>query len=335
MKKFKILIIMILASVLFIPGVIAQTNYNVKFNKNGGTGKTASVVCTTNKNCKLTANAFKKNGYVFDGWNTKKNGKGITYKNKQKVKNITNKESITLYAIWKPITYTVKFDGNGKTSGKIKNLKMTYDKKVKLTKNAFKKTGYLFVGWNTKKNGKGTTYKDAAKVKNLTKKNKATVTLYAMWKPITYTIKFNGNGKTTGENKNITCLYDSTCKILTSDFKQKGYTFTSWNTKADGSGITYNANQNVKNLTNKNNGEIELYAMWTNNNKDLIGTWAYNTNEEVIRFTDTTLYPDISDKEESEYYVENSIIYLSGAELEFKIVNGKLYLGNREFIKIK
>ena len=39
----------------------------------------------------LKANGFKCKGYTFKGWNTKKNGKGKTYKNKAKIKNLTTK----------------------------------------------------------------------------------------------------------------------------------------------------------------------------------------------------------------------------------------------------
>mgnify|MGYP003426783364 CR=1 FL=1 len=81
--------------------------------------------------------------------------------------------------------YHVKFNGNGATSGSVKTLKKcSYGKKYKLTANKFKKKGYKFVGWNTKKNGKGKMYKNKAKIKNLTSKNGKTVTLYAQWKKI-------------------------------------------------------------------------------------------------------------------------------------------------------
>ena len=36
--------------------------------------------------------------YLFNGWNTKADGSGQSYENKEKVKNITTDESITLYA---------------------------------------------------------------------------------------------------------------------------------------------------------------------------------------------------------------------------------------------
>ena len=59
---------------------------------------------------------------------------------------------------------------------------MTYDTAVKLTGNAFKRTGYQFNGWNTKADGTGTSYTNKEEVKNLAAKEGKTVTLYAQWK---------------------------------------------------------------------------------------------------------------------------------------------------------
>ena len=54
--------------------------------------------------------------------------------------------------------------------------------KYTLRKNKYVRKGYVFQGWNTRKNGKGTSYKNKGSVKNLTSKNGKTVTLYAQWK---------------------------------------------------------------------------------------------------------------------------------------------------------
>ena len=81
--------------------------------------------------------------------------------------------------------YSIKFVGNGATSGKMKALtKRSYGKTYTLTKNTYKKKGYKFVGWNTKADGSGTWYKNKAKVKNLTKTDGKTIKLYAQWKKV-------------------------------------------------------------------------------------------------------------------------------------------------------
>ena len=161
--------------------------YTIKFNGNGAASGSMKTLknCQYDKSYTLKSNAFKKNGYTFAGWNTKKDGSGKTYKNKAGVKNLTTKSggTVTLYAQWKANQYTVKFNGNGASSGSMKTLKnCQYGKNYKLKSNAYKKKGYTFAGWNTKKNGSGKTYKNKAQIKNLTTKSGGTVTLYAQWK---------------------------------------------------------------------------------------------------------------------------------------------------------
>ena len=48
--------------------------------------------------------------------------------------------------------------------------------------------------------------------------------------------------------------------IYTNDFKRTGYTFTGWNTKADGSGNTYQPGKEVSWVDN-----VTLYAQWKKN----------------------------------------------------------------------
>lgn len=77
-------------------------------------------------------------------------------------------------------TYTVKFRGNGATSGKTESKKMKRGVSTKLPKNRYKKKGYTFICWNTKKDGTGKSYANKQAVKNIAAAGKS-ITLYAMW----------------------------------------------------------------------------------------------------------------------------------------------------------
>ena len=175
----------------------------------------------------LTDNAFKRTGYSFTSWNTKADGSGTKYTNKQSVKNLTttNGATIALYAQWTPDSYTIKFNGNGSTSGSMSDLKMTYDVAKNLTANAFKKTGYTFKNWNTKADGTGTSYADKQSVKNLPVSSGNTITLYAQWTPINYTVRFNGNGSTSGTMADQKMTYDTAANLTANAFKKTGYVF--------------------------------------------------------------------------------------------------------------
>lgn len=80
--------------------------------------------------------------------------------------------------------YTIKFDKNGAKKGAMPQITCAGGIKTKLPANKFKRANYKFVGWNTKKNGKGTAVANQGTVKKLAHKDGAVVTLYAQWKKV-------------------------------------------------------------------------------------------------------------------------------------------------------
>lgn len=176
-----------------------------------------------------------------------------------------NSQKGVVYQVWldNSIQYTIKYHGNGATGGSTANSSHTYDVAKELTPNGFTKTGYVFDGWNTKPDGKGTGYADKQSVKNLTSTNGDIINLYAQWAPITYTIEYNGNGAIGGATPSVTHTYDKPGKIQENGFIRDNFRFVEWNTKPDGSGTTYTPGQEVVNLTTKPNDKIVLYAVWT------------------------------------------------------------------------
>ena len=247
--------------------VLPNGAYNICFDKNGApSGSTEAMLnCKLGKGVKLIENGFSKQGYVFDCWNTMPDGTGKKYKNKATVKNIAKEgETLTLYAIWKPIKYTINFKGNKSTSGKMSTLKCNYDSSYTFKANAFKKKGYSFVNWNTQIDGTGKSYINQAVVQNLTINNNEKIYLYAQWRPNTYSLEFNGNGAEYGSTmKQQGCKYGTEYNLNANGFRKTGYTFASWNTKINGKGKKYKNQATVKNMTDKDAENIVLYAIWT------------------------------------------------------------------------
>lgn len=234
--------------------VAPSKKITITYNGNGATsGKMSKQTGYTNSTITLKKNAFKKTGYSFAGWNTKKNGKGSSYTNKQKVSSFTG--NVTLYAQWETPTYkiTYKLDG-GKNN---KSNPATYKKTTKtITLKKPTKTGYTFKGWYSDKKFK-------KKVTAIKKGSTGNKTLYAKWEANKYTIKFNGNGSTKGKMSSLTnCKYGKSYKLTANKFKKSGYTFVGWNTKKNGKGKSYKNKQSIKNLTSKNRGTVTLYAQW-------------------------------------------------------------------------
>ena len=94
---------------------IANT-YTVHFDGNGYTsGSMDDQLFTYDVSQNLNNNEFKKTGHTFAGWNTKADGTGTSYTDRQSVSNLssTNNATVTLYAQWTLNTYTVKWFVNG------------------------------------------------------------------------------------------------------------------------------------------------------------------------------------------------------------------------------
>ena len=169
------------AKIKYVRPAYTKNLYQVAFNANGGTGTMTAQKLYRDSSNGLKANAFKRTGYTFVGWNTKKDGTGKNYRNKVRVKNLgATGKTVTLYAKWKPQPYKVAFNANGGT-GTMSAQTMARDTSTALKANTFKRKGYTFASWNTKKNGTGKNYGNKVRVKNLGAPGK-TVTLYAKWK---------------------------------------------------------------------------------------------------------------------------------------------------------
>ena len=80
-----------------------------------------------------------------------------------------------------------------------------------------------------------------------------------------YTVTFSGNGSDGGSMADQVFLYEETGNLTTNIFTRTGFTFTGWNTAADGNGTPYADGASVQNLTDAAGGTATLYAQWTVN----------------------------------------------------------------------
>ena len=176
--------------------------YTINFDGNGATGGNMQPLpMQYDKEKNLTANEFSKEGYTWAGWNTKANGNGTGYTDKQAVRNLTseNNGSVTLYAQWTPIAYRIQFDKNRTdATGETASMGMTFGVAKNLTENGFTSPSSKFNCWNSKPDGSGQAYANGQSVKNLTKAPNDIVTLYAQWNTNSYTVTFvdGRDGKT-------------------------------------------------------------------------------------------------------------------------------------------
>ncbi len=84
--------------------------------------------------------------------------------------------------------YTINYDGNEKTSGSMSSETAYGNVSWGLSANKFSRTGYLFVGWNTKADGSGSSYTEKGLLP--AKTNTTAVTVYAQWAYTNPTVYF-------------------------------------------------------------------------------------------------------------------------------------------------
>lgn len=230
--------------------------YRVHFDANGGTGTMQEESFTYGKSRALLKNRFKRKGCVFAGWNTQKDGSGIAYEDKQKVKSLTSEDggTVYLYAMWQGNSYSVKYDGNGATEGTMPDSQHVYGTLSQLSVNRYKRKGYTFAGWNTKRDGTGKSYGNGAAVKNLTSSKNKTIILYAKWKVITYKITYKpGKGKLA---KTAPKTYTAATRTFTLPKPaRKGYDFDGWYRDKG-------LKKRIDQVKTGQTGNLTVYAKW-------------------------------------------------------------------------
>ena len=226
---------------------------------NGTVNKTSFTMHNGRAVGTLPTPVSSRKNYTFTGWYTAATGGTKVYSTTKLTK------SMTLYAQWKKITYTINFNANGGTVG-VEKKWVEYGNPMEFMPTP-KREGYTFTGWYTAKTG-------GTKVYSTTKPTKS-MTLYAQWKIKTYTINFDGNGGTVGVEKKWVDHGNAMNFMPTP--KRTGYTFTGWYTAKTGGSKVYSTTKVTKNMT--------LYAQWKKNTC----TITFNANGGKVSTTSKTV----------------------------------------------
>ena len=233
------------------------TQFSVNYEANGGTGQHSdnNIDDGTQYTVETDTNTgISRTGYTFTGWNTEAGGGGTDYMSGSQTIITGN---LTLYAQWSIIElFTVNYEANGGTGqysdGNISG-GTQYTVKTRAATGIIR-NGYTFTGWNTAANGSGTAYQPGAVIAI-----NNNVTLYAQWKRAGCDINYNSNGgKGHYSDEDVAVGTQYTVKTqAATGITRTGYTFTGWNTAADGKGTAYAAGSKFNVTT-----DLTLYAQW-------------------------------------------------------------------------
>lgn len=274
----------------------------ITYNANGGSGTLAAnsgspsiqsfgttAVQVGNAEAPFTLSSgegFSSHNNPVSYWNTKRDGSGQTYILSQSI-NINSDLDLYAQYNYNDSKYSLDFDANvpklssSKITGKLPDSMLNIPGGKIIT---MPSAGVNLVGWHNdgkwykNKVGKGISYSFGTTQKNIGLMEHLTI-LYLNWTPNTYKVvyeankPFNASNNVTGtiigrdlDRNDLTnasmYTYDVSGTLAKNMYALKGWKFTGWNTKADGSGKEYIDRAEVKNLTTEDNGIVHLYAQW-------------------------------------------------------------------------
>ena len=175
--------------------------YEIAFDANKPSNASSSVTGTapsnvlenTGSNVTMPANPFTLRGWTFVSWNTKADGTGRSFEaGKTATKpDLATSGVATLYAIWKPWTYTVTFMTVGPNAthpnvGTAQTITVSYDSGTTLPVIDRELNGYTFIGWTYS----NYTYVVGDKIDNFASADGQSFGLLPKWEAKSYTIKF-------------------------------------------------------------------------------------------------------------------------------------------------
>ena len=230
-----------------------------------------------NNNIYINSATPVKKGCKFLGWSTSANG-DVVYQPGAEYKNDQNGGTVTLYAKWTTWKHTVTYDKNVPANSKktdVKNMPgnqtKIYDQNLTLQSNVPTRIGYTFVKWTTNKDGTGTAYQPGSQYSYNRDSDGGTVTLYAVWTPWKYTVRYDKNVPANSSSQTVSNMPTDQTKteevVLTLSSNKpnrNGYIFNGWQAQINGKAVDYQPGAKLSyDVDDKDGSTIILKAQWT------------------------------------------------------------------------
>lgn len=232
----------------------------------------------TDSNVYINSATPVKKGCKFLGWNTKKDGSGKTYQPGDLYDVNQDGGNATLYAKWTAWKHTVTYDKNVPANSKktdVKNMPgnqtKIYDQNLTLQSNVPTRIGYTFVKWTTNKDGTGTAYQPGSQYSYNRDSDGGTVTLYAVWTPWKYTVRYDKNVPASSSSQTVSNMPADQTKteevnltLSSNKPSRNGYIFNGWQAQINGKAVDYQPGATLSyDVDDKDGSTIILKAQWT------------------------------------------------------------------------
>lgn len=182
-----------------------QTIFCITLEKENGIGGSDSVLVELDKPMP-SAEAPVKENYIFQGYFTGRNGTGVQYYNADmsSAHNWDIESSVELYAYWKGVQSYVYFEFQGGIANTLR-LYVEYGKPLPNVA-APKRENYVFQGYYSMPNGKGTQYYDSNMNSVMDWNNVIDTKLYAYLRGIPIMLDLDMQGGI-GNNNKVVAIY--------------------------------------------------------------------------------------------------------------------------------
>ena len=249
-----------------LAGATAGNNVSLR-----GITMSVTKTLTWNSVCGVSPTPTRE-GYNFKGWSTESEGSAQDFSNK-KYSSVFGKEDGWLYAIWeiKQFTITTEAGAHGTITesmtvdwGTTATVEMKPDE-------GYRVATYSIDGGNAINSTAKAGDSDYFTFRNITANHTISVT----FAPITYTIKYNGNGATSGSTANSSHTYDEEKELTPNGFSRTGYNFAGWATKDAIAATNATAVTNGTTMTgNVGSGSDSIGTYFTKNASSSTQWWA-------------------------------------------------------------
>ncbi len=239
-------------------------------------GEMNSIKSFINEEISLTENAFSVSGYNFKEWNTKRDGSGQSYQDKEKItlteEMYSQSDWFNLYAIWEPasdtkyIVYHYLEPANGTENLGFYEIDTDKTEELTGTTGSLTEAKALEIPGFTVLDFEQETI-IAPNPNKLSHEQETQIIIY--YKRNAHTISFYANA---GEDKidlpedisePVNTRFGAEEKLPALLEDRPSYNFAGWNTKADGSGNTYPLDAWGRINITMEDQDLVLYAQWT------------------------------------------------------------------------